>query len=176
MEINNTDLYNLLLYRDYTTEDLKYLRIATKYSIFSDDKSTKNGAILVHPELGILSQAANKFPDGITPDQDDKKLFRITHAERNCIYKAYRLGFDYKTINQCTMYSPYAACSDCGNALIELGVRRLITHISTWDENSKWFESCVEAYKCMLENGIYLKLITSPLGETIKRRGVVISI
>jgi dCMP deaminase len=109
----------------------KYYQLAQNFAeLFSKDPSRKVGALCLHPEsLAILSQGYNGFPRGvdeIKPERWEKPMkYRwIEHAERNCIYNACRHGTGLDgTIAVVTMFP----CADCARALIQAGVRTLVT-------------------------------------------------
>lgn len=97
---------------------------------FSKDTSTKVGAIFLAPESHqILSMGYNGMPRGF----DETKLVRwerpqkylyVEHAERNAIYNACRHGTPLEnSIAIVTMFP----CSDCMRALIQSGVKKIIT-------------------------------------------------
>lgn len=109
----------------------KYYQLAQYFAdLFSKDPSRKVGALCLHPEsLAILSQGYNGFPRGvdeIKPERWEKPMkYRwIEHAERNCIYNACRHG---TALDGCIAVVTMFPCSDCARALIQAGVKTLVT-------------------------------------------------
>ena len=95
----------------------------------STDKSTQNGAFIVDRNGQIIASGANHFPKGVEnlPERWIRpvKYKYVEHAERNAVYDAARNGV--KT-DGCTMYAAWAACSDCARAIIQSGIKRVVTH------------------------------------------------
>lgn len=122
------------------TEYEKHSLMKSAYShamAHATDPSTQNGAILVNGYSEILASGANHFPRGVkeTPErwQRPAKYLRVEHAERNCIYDAARRGVKTDGL---IMVCPWAACSDCARAIIQAGIRHVISHrVPELDEN-----------------------------------------
>lgn len=108
-----------------TTKEL--LLLAYHEALKSPDTSTQNGAILL-TEFDMVMDC-NRLPDGIQITEErlkrPEKYLWTEHSERNVIFKAAKMGI--KT-NGATMICPWAACSNCSRAIIQAGVKKLITH------------------------------------------------
>lgn len=118
----------------------------------SHDPSTQNAALLVNDIGDGISIDVNRFPDGVReiPERWERPLKYkiIEHAERNVLYNAARLGF--KTAGL-TMVCPWAACSDCARALIQCGLKRLVTHKQAHDKSPDFWRQEIEIAFVMLE-------------------------
>ena len=71
--------------------DLRFLDLAKLVSTWSDDESTKVGAVIVGTSNEIRSTGFNGFPRRIKNSDDrknrPKKYFVTEHAERNAIFQ-----------------------------------------------------------------------------------------
>lgn len=134
-----------------------YLSRAYKYAASkSYDPSTQNAAILWHPIVGIVVQAANGIPEKLTTSEDiwqseDKYLY-VEHAERNVIYKAANRGIVTEGL---TMYCPWICCADCARAIIQAGIIRVIGHKNIIDMTpDRWKKSCDVGIQMLKDAGI----------------------
>ena len=104
-----------------------YLKKAYIYASRSQDPSTQNGAILIHPEKGIVLGASNSLVEGSHDDvwSSERKYHYVEHAERNVLYKAARRGIPTVGLTLCC---PWFACSDCARAIVQCGIKKVIGH------------------------------------------------
>jgi dCMP deaminase len=149
--------------------DKYFLQEAVKISHNSPDPHVKNGAIIVNVVENKI-KAWNEFPRKVKPCfENPGKRFRITHAERGAIFKAFREG---KSLHGAIMYSPFAACSDCANAIIEVGINRVVTHRKLYELSSDhWKLSIDTAREMFQEVGITYDEVDWTLNEKIWFRG-----
>lgn len=139
-----------------TKWDKRFIEQAKFVSEWSKDKNTKTGAVIVDNENTELVMGYNGFPRGADDDNHPKryerpeKYFWTEHAERNCIYKAARLGISLKNTK---MYCTYFPCADCSRAIIQSGITRLYTEKPDFNHH-KWGESWVEALTMLKECGV----------------------
>jgi dCMP deaminase len=90
--------------------------------------TTKTSAIIVGPNNEIRSTGFNGMPrkfndSNSTLWEKPEKYFWVEHAERNAIYNAARFG---TSLDSCTMYASHVPCVDCGRAIIQSGITRVI--------------------------------------------------
>ena len=107
----------------------KYLGLAIAASLFSKDQSTKVGALIVGPAGEVRGTGYNGAPRGSEADEDNRmqrpeKLFWVEHAERNSIYNAARCG---TPTDGCSMIVTHPPCMDCARAIVQAGIRRVVT-------------------------------------------------
>lgn len=109
--------------------DNRFLDLCDHVASWSKDLSRKVGCVLVGDQREVLSTGYNGLPRGA----DDGELARFErptkyawteHAERNAIYNAARIG---SRILGCTAYINLFPCADCARALIQSGVKRIVT-------------------------------------------------
>lgn len=108
----------------------RFMDVAKLVSTWSKDSSTKTGAIVVGPDREIRATGYNGFVRGVD-DNKPERLERPTkydffeHAERNAIYNACLTGTSLKG---CVMYATHAPCTDCARAIIQAGIKMVVTH------------------------------------------------
>lgn len=131
------------------------LKIAYSKAQKSTNPSTQNGAILVDDKGNIVLSAINSFPDGLKETQERQiKPLRhkfSVHAERNVLYQAARLGIKTKGL---TMVCPWAACSDCAQAIIQTGIKRLVTHKQALNRSGDLQKDIELAFTMLREAGV----------------------
>ncbi|MFA5386372.1 MAG: deaminase [Candidatus Paceibacterota bacterium] len=141
------------------------LKIAYTKAQGSTNPSTQNGAILIEDDGSIVLSAINSFPDGVVETQErQKKPLRYkfsVHAERNVLYRAALLGIKTKGL---TMVCPWAACSDCAQAIIQTGIRRLVTHKQALDRSNTWQEDIELAFTMLREAGVEIIIFGGKIG------------
>lgn len=131
------------------------LKIAYSKAQKSTNPSTQNGAILVDDKGNIVLSAINSFPDVLKETQERQiKPLRhkfSVHAERNVLYQAARLGIKTKGL---TMVCPWAACSDCAQAIIQTGIKRLVTHKQALNRSGDLQKDIELAFAMLREAGV----------------------
>ena len=106
-----------------------FISIANVIKLKSKDINTKIGVVIVGKNNEIVSTGYNSFPRGIddtVPERQERpeKYFWMSHAERNSIYNAARIGV---STNECTMYmSCGLPCADCAHAIINCGIKKIV--------------------------------------------------
>ncbi len=131
----------------------------------STNPSTQNGAVLVNESGDIVMVAANTFPEGIKeiPERRVKPLRYVfsVHAERNAIYQAAKVGV--KT-NGLTMVCCWGACTDCAQAIIQSGIKRLVVHKQALDRSGSWQENIRLAFDMLREAGVEIVVYDGKIG------------
>lgn len=138
----------------------------------SPDPSTQNGAVLINGSGDILAMGCNEFPRGVAYHDErwerPLKYSIIEHAERNAIFAAARFGYPCDGM---TLVCPYAACADCARAIVQAGIKTLVTlprRIA--HTNARWSETVRLADRMLLEAGVDLTFYTGPLATPLLRR------
>lgn len=154
------------------TDHRYFLREAYKIAQQSLDPSTQNGAVLVDPaHATILARGANNFPRDVQtqPERWERpaKYSWVEHAERNAIYDAALIGVPTKGL---VMYCCWAACTDCARAIIQSGIKEVVTHYDPTSSTRfempaapSWLESIKIAMKMFDEAAIKITPIEGPL-------------
>lgn len=122
-------------------------------AIQSKDPSTQNGSILIPEKNDQEIFAANHFPQGVEETlerwQRPQKYDYVCHAERCAIFNAARRGIS--TYNA-TLYCTWYACSDCGRAIIQSGIKRVVGHKAMFDLTpERWRDTIIKAFEMMNE-------------------------
>ncbi len=140
---------------------LKYLRLARHQAeLFSKDPSTKVGCIMLAPgSLQVLSLGYNGMPRGIDERRPERwerpiKYRYVEHAERNCIYNACRHGTPLEGAVAVVTLFP---CVDCARALIQSGVRQLVS-VQPDPDCARWGDDHRFALDLLTEAGMSLLL------------------
>lgn len=106
--------------------DSRYLLLAEHISTWSEDQSTKVGAVIVNPNNRIVSVGYNGFPSGVEdkPERHERpaKYLYTEHAERNAIFNARSVP------EGSTLYLNWSLCpcADCTRAIIQSGIKRVV--------------------------------------------------
>lgn len=109
----------------------RFMEVAQLVSTWSKDPSTKCGAVVVGPDREIRATGYNGLVRGVD-DNVPERLERPTkydffeHAERNAIYNACLTGTPLKG---CVIYVTHAPCTDCARAIIQSGIKMVVTRV-----------------------------------------------
>lgn len=145
---------------------IKYFRL-TRFMAeeFSKDDSTKVGALFLKPKtLNILSMGYNGFPRGVDEKIKSRwtrplKYKYVEHAERNAIYNA---ASNETTLDGSILIVTMFPCCDCARAIIQSGVKVLITlDFDEYDKDKKerWNEDWKISMDMFDEVGIKVILL-----------------
>lgn len=129
------------------------LRAAYMAAANSDDRSTKNGAVLVCEGWNVLS-GFNHMMDGYghLPEHHERpfKYWVTEHAERDVILKAAAKGIQTKGM---TMVANWVACPDCARAIVTAELACVVTHKACMDRTPERWKEMVDAGLTILKNG-----------------------
>lgn len=138
----------------------------------SKDKNTHVGAVIVDDKHRVVSVGYNGLARGLNDDlnwrqSSPEKYFWFEHAERNAVYNAKR------NLEGCIMYTNGIPCSDCARAVIQSGIKEVITH-TEWDKHNKkikkWLESCDKGRQMLVEAGVKLRCYDKPIIDISAKR------
>lgn len=142
------------------------LRTAYKAAERSDDRSTKNGAILVCDGCNLLAGCNHMLPGyGDKPEHHERpfKYWVTEHAERDVILKAAAKGIRTQGL---TMVANWVACPDCARAIVEAGIAAVITHKACMDRTpERWAELVDAGLNILLKGGVYLYMWDGKVGD-----------
>jgi dCMP deaminase len=137
----------------------------------SPDLSTQIGAVIVTDgTIKSLTMAYNGFVDGWVPSFEDfqrPRKYQITeHAERRSIYKAAKYGI---ATEGGTLYSTWAACTECARSIVEAGIVQLVRHHPPDDEAvGRWLESVSLGDEIMKAGNVTITDIHGPIYDGFK--------
>lgn len=114
--------------------DKRWMGIAEEVQSWSEDRSTKVGAVIVDKSNVLISTGWNGFPRGVL-DKEERhsrpaKYLWTEHAERNAIYNSARRGHGTEG---CKIYVPWYPCADCARAIIQAGIVEVIAREPDWN-------------------------------------------
>ena len=140
--------------------DKQYMDLAKHYAGWSKDRSTGVGAVIVSDTNNEISCGYNGFPKGANDDVEERhekpsKYDWTEHSERNAIYKAAREG--HKT-DGCRMYVTYFPCHECARAIIQAGIKEVITYKPDF-EHHKWGRAWKISLEMFEECGVKVKYL-----------------
>lgn len=141
--------------------DEYFLNMLPTIAVRSKDPNTKVGCVIVGPDHEVRSMGYNSFPRGIddkVPERQERpeKYFWIEHADRNAIYNAARVGIPLKG---CTMYLPFAPCTNCARGIIQAGIVRVMVDGKTHDakkDDPTWRDDFKRTEVMLKEAGVGL--------------------
>lgn len=108
----------------------RFMEMAFLVASWSKDPSTKTGAIVVGPDREIRATGYNGLVRGVDDNKPERmerptKYDFFEHAERNAIYNACLTGTPLKG---CILYATHAPCTDCARAIIQSGIKMVVTN------------------------------------------------
>lgn len=115
-----------------TDWDRRFMVLAHHIADWSKESGRQVGSVIVGPDNEIRSTGFNGLPRGVDDSVsarhsavNGEKYFWSSHAERNAIYNAARIGVALKG---CVIYVPWFPCADCAKAIIQSGIVRLVCY------------------------------------------------
>ncbi|MEX0346393.1 MAG: cytidine/deoxycytidylate deaminase family protein [Rhizobiaceae bacterium] len=108
----------------------RFLALCDHVASWSEDRDFQVGCVIAGPGREVRTTGYNGLPRGVSADDDRRfdrpsgeKFYWFEHAERNAIYNAARSGTD---ISACVLYVNRFPCADCGRAIIQSGIARIV--------------------------------------------------
>ena len=142
----------------------RFLELAELISTWSKDPSTKTGAVVVGPDKEIRATGYNGFVRGVTDDVPERlerptKYDFFEHAERNAVFNACLTG---TCLKGCTIYCSLTPCTDCARAIIQAGIKTVVTYEYKADINdpkNTWRDKLRYSAEMFKEAGVtYIEL------------------
>jgi len=123
--------------------DNRFMLLAHQIADWSKEEGRRVGAVIVGPDLEIRATGFNGLPRGVNDDiparhsrETGAKYKWSSHAERNAIYNAARIGTPLKG---CRIYVPWFPCVECAKAIIQSGLVELVAYEPDYTD-LKWAE------------------------------------
>ena len=142
----------------------RFMEVAFLIASWSKDPSTKTGAVIVGPDKEIRATGYNGPVRGVDDDVPERferptKYDFFEHAERNALYNACLTGVSVKG---CVMYATHAPCVDCARAIIQAGIKTVITNKIIIDDKTPqntWRDKLSVSAQMFKEAGVeYIEL------------------
>ncbi len=142
--------------------DGRFMQLALSIGMWSKDRTTKVGCIIVGPSNEIRCTGFNGFPRGADDERAERyerpaKYLWTEHAERNAIYNAALIGIP---LNGCRMYLPWFPCMECARAIVQVGIIELIAFAPA-NDHPKWGEDFQLATQLFKECGVNIRYLNS---------------
>jgi dCMP deaminase len=137
--------------------DERFSALATMVATWSKDPSTKVGCVIVNDKRHIIATGYNGFPRGVEDSFDrfadrPTKYLMVQHAETNALHNT------TSQTEGTTAYVTHFPCSNCAGALIQAGVKRVVTVQPTGGLADR-FQDSFEASKVMFaEAGVEISV------------------
>ena len=142
-----------------------FMKMAEFVRSKSKDRSTQIGAVIVDDDHSVLGVGYNGFPRGVDDEVEERhqrpiKYMWTEHAERNAVYSAARNGVH---LNGTTIYVTGGGvpCADCARAIIQAGIKTVITMDREFEGKGPWVESCAVSGRMLDEAGIMVIFLDS---------------
>ena len=139
------------------TNDEIQLKLRAAYQIaqMSDDKSTRNGALIVDRGWNVIHGFNHMLPEWGHESWHHERPFKYwvtEHAERCAILSAARLG--YKT-DGLTLVCNWVACPDCARAIVLARFSYVICHKQCQERTpDRWREMIDTGMQIMKYGGV----------------------
>jgi len=142
--------------------DKKFMELAHFIAGWSREHGRRVGAVIVGPDNEIRSTGYNGFPRGVDDSiierhsrETGEKYFWSSHAERNAIYNAARVGVP---LRGCKIYVPWFPCGECAKAIIQAGIVEVIGYQPDLTEK-KWGPEFVKVTQMFKESRVTVRTI-----------------
>jgi len=144
--------------------DKKFMEIVDSLTELTDDND-RGVACLIVKDNNIISHGINVLSNGVKIREErvtkPMKYRWVSHAERNAIYNAARLGI--KT-DGAKLYCTYFPCADCARGIIQAGISEIYTNKPDFNHH-KWGESWVDAIVMFRESGVNVIWVNEEEGD-----------
>ncbi len=123
----------------------RFLELADCIATWSKDPARGVGCVIVSEGKQIISTGFNGLPRGIEdrPERLERpvKYDLVCHAEMNAIVQCARNGV---SPIDCVLYSSFFPCIQCALAIIQSGVKTIVSYEVTSDD-ARWIESIAKS-------------------------------
>lgn len=145
--------------KDMDKWDKRFVELARHVATWSKDPSTQTGAVIVDPNLRIISTGYNGFPVGVQdlPERyanRELKYKMIVHCERNALL------FAREALHGCCLYTwPFMSCSVCAAMVIQSGITRCVAPEIPEHLKERWAEDMALSNQMFEEAGVEVKIM-----------------
>lgn len=151
--------WNSLMEDDPENEDRDGIYLCDVWNMasqHSQDPSTQVAAALVSWSGGVVLAGWNEILPCLVksgyPLLPETKNYYTEHAERRVLFKANANGL---TTNKLHMYGTWIGCSECARAIIQFGIKRVVTFRRLVERTpDRWKLSVLNGLTMMRDSGI----------------------
>lgn len=116
--------------------DDRWISLCNTVAGWSIDRSRQVGAVVVDARHNLVVLGWNGPPRGVDDTVEEihhrpEKYLWYEHAERNAIYNA---AADGRSLMNCTIFQNMYPCSGCARAIIQSGIKEVVTIEPDWDD------------------------------------------
>ncbi len=120
--------------------DDRFIEMCQLVASWSKDPSTQTGAVIVRPDLSVVSVGYNGFARRMSDNASiyadrPSKYSRIIHCEMNALLQA------GQSVEGCTLYTTGMCCDRCVVHMIQAGIERFVWPEDTEDMKSRWADA-----------------------------------
>ncbi len=120
---------------------MRFLALAKHIALWSKDKKTQVGAVIVDEHNRIVGLGYNGFPRGVVDSpslysERESKLSLVVHAEANAILNSNRV------VSGCRLYVSLPPCNECAKLIIQSGISEV-----TYEDSERVSEISTEMFK-----------------------------
>ena len=139
-----------------TKWDKRFAEVAQLVATWSKDPSTKVGCVIVNEKRHIIATGYNGFPKGVDDNTDrlndrPTKYLMVQHAETNALLNA------TAETTGATAYVTHFPCANCAGALIQAGIKHIITVEPNEGLAHRFSDSFNAARTMLLEAGVVVQ-------------------
>lgn len=152
--------------------DARFIALCDHIAGWSKEEGKRVGSVIVGPWDEIRSTGFNGFPRGVEDGditrhdrESGSKYIWSSHAERNAIFNAARVGIP---LFGCKIYSNYFPCVECAKAIIQSGLSAVISRPPDLTD-SRWADEFKISTILFYEAGIECRFVPGPENATAKR-------
>lgn len=135
---------------------IRFLQLARLVASWSQDPSTKTGAVIVRPDKTVCSVGFNGFPKPMKDRPEDynnraEKYSRIVHCEMNALIHSREPVAGY------TLYTwPLASCERCAVHMIQAGISKVAFPTIPPELIERWGASLEKSKSYFEEAGVLI--------------------
>lgn len=137
------------------SRELKFLAVAREIAAMSKASKHKIGAVILSPDLVIVSTGYNGCARGVADSAEHyahpAKRFMIAHAEANAIYQAARTGA--RTDGCSMLVTGLQPCAQCANAIVQAGIKKVLYPAESAGAGS-WVDDFMYATQILHAGGV----------------------
>jgi dCMP deaminase len=147
------------------SDDRDYVRMAYRVARMSEDPQTQVGCLVPDYDGRPKIIASNVFPRGISwrgRIEGELKNRHILHAEIVLLAEACNKNFN---LSGHTVYINWVPCNHCANALVQVGIKALVTHRDRHERTpEKWKDAYQAGLDILHEAGVQVRWVEGKLG------------
>lgn len=141
--------------------DQRFLDTAALVATWSKDPSTQVGCVIVNERRHIVATGYNGFPTGVEDSLErlndrPTKYLMVQHAEVNALLQA------ETSMHGATAYVTHQPCANCTGAMIQAGIKRIITHRADQGLYERFKASFNVAAAMLDEAGVEIEFVEKP--------------